>query len=83
MQPQVSCTTIGEDNELITDFTQIDYQRSPMYESVLSKRQYEYYRTSDGLYQLGEPYPDTSLYKAREEDPVLADNELHYYISLF
>jgi hypothetical protein len=46
------------------DYSGVDYQRSLMYEQILVKKNYDYYRDSHGLFQLGQPLQGTSTTQA-------------------
>jgi len=44
-----------EEEEEPEDLSTLDYQQSVMYENILMKKGYKYYRDSLGMYQIGDP----------------------------
>lgn len=84
-EPEPSLTSSESSEE---DFTPIDYQRSVMYEEILLKKGFDYYRDTQGFYQLGPANPKSSEEYNPDLDepclePELPSAEMDYYLALF
>ena len=83
--PEVEPSFTAESTE--EDFTPIDYQRSVMFEEILLKKGYEYYRDSQGFFQIGAALTIADEYDPNLDEPCLEPDlpytEMDYYLSLF